>query len=340
MSLKSSSPIKNTIKIARKEFAKTPKYKKRRKSSIPLQLGEFIKNNELNQNKGESTKNSYRIDFSGKKNYLRDIINSSIPEESENSSNINNKDDKNKKDKKENKQTKNGIENNNYYIHYIKNVYENEPHFKKNRILKNEKKLNNEDFKKFEENNENMRLSYKRRHICFNKDFLKSNVNNLNMILEKENLNSKLTNSIINKKKVVKLSSLIHNKKNLEEREKDHIKAYNNSHGKNNKISNKDKKKTKKKEKDKEKDKDKEYDKENNKEKNKFMDEENIIISESTKKDENINKKKKVKQKTSIESEKKEEIENNTSNKTNIKSKFKKFLCCFINNEDSSFDNK
>lgn len=338
MSLKSSSPIKNTIKIARKEFAKTPKYKKRRKSSIPLQLVEFIKNNELNQNKNESTKNSYRIDFSGKKNYLRDIINSSIPEESENSSNINNKDDKNKKDKKENKQTKNGIENNNYYIHYIKNVYENEPHFKKNRILKSEKKLNNEDFKKFEENNENMRLSYKRRHSCFNKNVLKSNTNNLNMILEKENLNSKLNNSIINKKKVVKLSSLIHKKKNLEEREKDHIKVYNNSHGKNNKISNKDKKKTKKKEKDK--DKEKEDGKENNKEKDKFMDEENNIILESTKKDENINKKKKVKQKTSIESDKKEEIENNTSNKTNIKSKFKKFLCCFINNEDSSFDNK
>ena len=80
---------KNIIKRAKKDLDKTPnKNKKRRKSSISLQLKEMIKNNGLNRIiPDSSTKNSYKGD-SAKKNYLRDIINSSIPEVSEKSSNI------------------------------------------------------------------------------------------------------------------------------------------------------------------------------------------------------------------------------------------------------------
>ena len=66
---------KNTIKMARKEFVNipTPRHlRKRRKSSIPLILVEFLKNNDINQIKQESSiKNSFKGEFSSKKIILK-----------------------------------------------------------------------------------------------------------------------------------------------------------------------------------------------------------------------------------------------------------------------------
>ena len=331
--LKESSS-KSTIKIARRELTRSPlkNIYKRRKSQTPLQLMEFIKNNELIQNKQDSTKNSYKCDFSDKKN-MRKMINGSIPEESENSSN-NNKYEKNRTDKKENK---NEVGNNNYYIHCIKNVYENESHFNKGKIFESDKKINNENFLKFVKSNKNIRPSYKRRNSALNKNYLKTNFNNINIILDRKQFNSKEFNSIVNKKINAEIGSIIH-KNHLEGKEIEFVKAnFNTSSNNKNKSKKKDKKKNKKKGKDLENDKEKEKNLENDKI---IKNEENNKIPERTKNNDDINNIKKVKHKNIIENEKKEEIEINTANtKINKKNKFKKFLCCFLNNGDSSFEN-
>lgn len=333
--LKESSS-KSTIKIARRELTKSPlkNINKRRKSQTPLQLMEFIKNNELIQNKQDSTKNSYKCDFSDKKN-MRKMINGSIPEESENSSN-NNKYEKNRTDKKE---IKNEIGNNKYYIHCIKNVYENESHFNKGNIFESDKKINNENFMKFVKSNKNIRPSYKRRNSALNKNYLKTNFNNINIILERKQFNSKAFNSIVNKKINAEIGSIIH-KKHLDGKEIEFVNAnFNTSSNNKNKSKKKDKKKNKKKGKDLENDKEKNLEKERENDKI-IKNEENNKISERTKNNNDINNIKKVKHKNIIENEKKEEIEINTANtKINKKNKFKKFLCCFLNNGDSSFEN-
>jgi len=335
------SPIKNTIRKARRELNSSPlKFRKRRKSSIPLQLVEFI-----NQIKPDSaSKQSYKGEYTNK-NHLRKMINKSIPEESENSSIIENKNN-NKKEKKEKKEKKiknekrekkdknnekserkdkkdkkNEIENNNYYIHYIKNVYENESHLNKDNLFKSANKNNNinETLMNFLESNKNIKPVFKRRNSAMNKELFKSNLVNKHLLLDKIQINSKLPESIINKKKSQDI--ILHKKKDVKEKENAKSHLYNTSGNKNkSKNKNKDKKKYKDKNKTKEKD------------KNKDSNEENNINTE--------NQKKNVKEKEILENEKKTETENNIEN-TKIKkiNKFKKFLCCFINNGDDSIEN-
>ena len=335
------SPLKNTISKARKELNSSPlKLRERRKSSIPLQLVEFI-----NQMKPDSaSKKSYKGDCSNKRNHLRKMINTSIPEESENSSIKENKNKKEKKEKKVKKiksekrekidknekserkgkkDKKNEIENNNYYIHYIKNVYENEPHLNKDNLFKSANKNVNETLINFLESNKNIKPVFKRRNSAMNRDLFKSNLMNKNLFLDKIQINSKLPESIINKKKSGDV--LLHKKKDL--KEKDNTKSHNNNNnGNKNKSKNKNKDKKKYKEKNKTKDKDKDKDK------NKDSNEENNINTE--------NQKKNIKEKEILENEKKTETENNIEH-TKIKkiNKFKKFLCCFINNGDDSIEN-
>lgn len=338
------SPIKNTICKARRELNSSPlKLGKRRKSSIPLQLVEFI-----NQMKPESaSKKSYKGDCSNK-NHLRKMINTSIPEESENSSikenkNNNKKERKEKREKKvksekrerkdksernekserkDKKDKKNEIENNNYYIHYIKNVYENESHLNKDNLFKSANKNDNinETLMNFLESNKNIKPVFKRRNSAMNRELFKSNLmNKNNLFLDKIQINSKLPESIINKKKSGDI--LLHKKKDIKEKEnsKSH---YNNTGGNKNKSKNKNKDKKKYKDKNKTKEKDK----------NKDSNEENNINTE--------NQKKNIKEKEILENEKKTETENIIEN-TKIKkiNKFKKFLCCFINNGDDSIEN-
>jgi hypothetical protein len=98
---------------------------KRRRSSIPLNLKKFISCSNiirLNQEK-LSNKNSLKESYSIKKHYF-DKINTSIPEESESFSNV--------EETKKRKDTK----NHNYYLNYIKNLYENEAHLNKETFIK------------------------------------------------------------------------------------------------------------------------------------------------------------------------------------------------------------
>lgn len=311
------SPRKITIKKARQQLTKSPLKHKRRKSSIPLQLKELITSNKINQIIPESsTKKSYKGGYSFKKNYINDIINTSIPEESENSSN--HKDDKYKKIKKlkqiKQKQTKKNetTENNNYYIHYIKNVYENESHLNKENILKSAKKNINESFLKFLETNKNLGESAKRRNSALNSNFFKSKVHNLNFGLDKDLINNKTPGSIIDKKKNEEMGNLLH-KRNLDDKQKKYINNYFHK----SKHKNKD-----------------------NKHKNKRNEKSPIKIEKKIKNNDICNKKK-LKEKEILENEKKEDTENNTeSTKSKKKNKLRKFLCCILNsNCDSSVDN-
>lgn len=312
------SPNKITIKNTRNEFTNSPlKNRKRRKSSIPLQLRELIKNNCFNQISTEgSTKNSKKGELSGKKRYVKDIINTSIPEESENSSN--NKEDKkaNAKMEQNNKDNKNEIGNKNYYIHYIKNIYEKESHLNKENILKSEKKKANH-YEKFIEGKRHFKPIYKRRNSELNNLNLKSNFHNFNFNMDKEPLRSSIKSStIIDKKKSSEMEELIH-KKNIKEKNK-----------------------SKKKKKEKHKNKNKEN--HNNKEvKNNPIN--NFNCDSPKKSSGSINKQKKVKEKELLENEKKTENENNNENK-NVKNqkmnKLKKLFCCLINKCESSIENE
>ena len=80
------STKKSTIKATRKQFNKIPlNNRKRRKSSIPLQLRQLISNNSLNKIMPKlSCKNNFTGDISTKNEPLKDIINTNIPEVSEN----------------------------------------------------------------------------------------------------------------------------------------------------------------------------------------------------------------------------------------------------------------
>ena len=348
--LASKSPSnKNTIKLARNELIKSPlKYRERRKSYIPQNALAFIRNNDLNQIKPEITKYSCKGESSTKKKYLKEISNTNIPEESEyfnkNSVKKNKKGKKAKKNKKEKKgqkekeEIKNEIENNNYYIHYIKNVYEDENHLNKKNIIKSAGKENNEIKVKFLESNRNVKSLHKRRNSALNKNIFKSNLNNVNLLLDKEQINQKIPFSIINKKKSVEISTLIP-KNNLDEKKKETVKSFlhKNSSGKN-KIRHKNKER--KKSKDKEKEKDKEKDKEKNKGKDKEIENDKVIDLENNNDD---NKKKddcsNQKEKELLDNEIKTEMDtNNKSSKIKKKKKFK-FLCCFFGNGDSSFEN-
>jgi hypothetical protein len=354
--LASKSPSnKNTIKLARNELIKSPlKYRERRKSYIPQNALAFIRNNDLNQIKPEATKYSCKGDHSSKKKYLKETTNTNIPEEeSENFNKFsvkknkkgkkvkkNKKEKKDKKENQENQEIKNEIENNNYYIHYIKNVYEDENHLNKKNIIKSADKENNEIQVKFLESNRNVKPFHKRRNSALNRNIFKSNLNNVNLLLDKEQLNQKLPFSIINKKKSAEISTLIP-KNNLDEKKKEIIKSFlhkNSSNKNKSKHKNKERKKSKDKEKEKEKNKGK--DKEKNKEKEKENENDKVIDLENNdddnkKKDEYSNQK----EKELLENEIKTEMDtNNKSSKIKKKRKLK-FLCCFFGNNDSSFEN-
>ena len=285
--------------------------KKRRKSSIPLQLREMKRKTGLNQKvPNELIRKSVQNNFHSKKKILGDIINTSIPEVSENSS-INNKD---KKD----------IENNNFYIHYIKNVYEKEPHLNKESIVNNKsnikQKINN-TYLKFLESDKNIKPLNWRRNSCFNNNFLKSNFHNnnnlINFILDKEHLNSKKAVSIINKKNSTEIGSMFHKTKlGKKEKLKTTINKSKNKSRHRNKVKSKNKYKSK--------------EKDNNEDINNIYENRHSITSAN-----------KAKQKDLLENEKKTDKEsNNTNLKINKrKSKFRKFLCCFISNGDSSIEN-
>ncbi len=309
-----STPKKNTIKLARKHLKKSPiQYKKRRKSSIPLKFREFISSNSLNKIMPKfSGKHHYTGEISSKDNKKLNIINTNIPEVSENSSNIKEtikiKNDKNSKKK----------ENNNYFIHYIKNVYENESHLNKENIIKSAKKNIHDSFLKFIETNKNNRVPLaKRRNSALNEYFMKSNFHKINLGFDKDQINEKVPRSIIDKKQSAEIGKLLHKKK-LDSKDKKH--------------NNKSKHKHKNKDKDLEKD---------NKTAKKIS---NKIIKTS---DITTHKKKiKDKEKDTLpnddENENKANTEINTeSTKTKKKSKIRKFLCCIINdNCDSSIENK
>ena len=314
--LPDNSPSRKiSIRTTRNNFAELPlKNNRRRKSSISLQLRNLINNNNQNKKLPElSIKNNYKEPSSSKKN-IKEIVNGSIPEESETSSN-NNKEDKIKKKKKLKKKGKVN-ENNNYYIHYIKNVYENESHLNKENLIKSANKNISHSFLKFIESNNNLRNSSKRRNSALNKNLFKSKFHNINLYLDKEQINQNIPASIIDKKKISELESLLHKKK-LDDKQKEIVKIYlNKSKHKNNKHKEEENCITI-------------ADKNINNEKNNINNNDDMNI------------KKNVKEKDILENEKKADTENNTeSTKSKKRSKIKKFLCCIINsNCDSSVDN-
>ena len=332
----SISPKKSRIKLTRNELNQSPTFmKRRRKSSIPLQLKEMLRNNCLNQiTQDPSTKKSYKGEHTTSKYYLNNMINNSIPEVSEISSN-NNKDEKikeekkqkkkkkKKKEKKGKKENKKEIESNNYYIHYIKNIYENEPHLNKENIISSDNKKINDSYLKLIESNKNIKPVNRRRNSAIDKNFLKSNFHNIN--IDKDQINSQKTEKILNKMKSSNILNIFH-KKQLDEKEKIVKSFVNNSKSKSN---HKNKEKSKNKDKDKIKEKDK--------------DDENIInnVNNINEFRNSITKIKKIKQKNSFDNERKTETENNTEKlKINKKCRFKKLFCCFINNGDSSIENE
>jgi phosphoenolpyruvate carboxylase len=139
---------------------------------------------------------------------------------------------------------------------------------------------------------------------------MKSNFHNINLGLDKEQLNRKVPYSIINKKKSAEIGSLLH-KKNLDNKEKEIVKKYFTR----SKHKNKD---------------------------NKHKDKDKIIKNSDI-----ATHKKKIKEKETLAEENENENKVNTENnnietiKTKKQSKIKKFLCCIINdNCDSSIEKK
>ena len=191
---------------------------------------------------------------------------------------------------------------------------------------------------KFLESNRNVKPFHKRRNSALNRNIFKSNLNNVNLLLDKEQLNQKLPFSIINKKKSAEISTLIP-KNNLDEKKKEIIKSFLHKNS-SNKNKSKHKIKDRKKSKDKEKEKNKGKDKEKNKEKEKENENDKVIDLENNdddnkKKDEDSNQK----EKELLENEIKTEMgTNNKSSKIKKKRKLK-FLCCFFGNGDSSIEN-
>ena len=102
------------------------------------------------------SKNSNKGGIPNKKIFLKEMINTSIPEVSERSSNNYKEEKKIKNNKKKDDK---------YYIHYIKNVYEKESHLNRENIIKNAKKNIHESFLKFlQQNKNNLRNSSRRRN--------------------------------------------------------------------------------------------------------------------------------------------------------------------------------
>ena len=150
------------IKLTRNAFDNSPiKSFHKMKSSSPIKFKRFINCNNLEGLYQEkiSNKNSNKECFSIKK-YYWEKINNRIPEESENSyleKGITRKETKTK--------------NNNYYINYIKNIYENEPHLNKETFIKTpSNKITT--INKFEDSSGKL---IKRRFSAFSDQFLRLN---------------------------------------------------------------------------------------------------------------------------------------------------------------------
>ena len=157
-----NSPKKSMIKLTSNVFDNSPiKSFHRMKSSSPIKFKRFISSNNLAglyQDK-ISNKNSIKECFSIKK-YYWDKMNTRIPEESESSylePGIARKETKTK--------------NNNYYINYIKNIYENEHHLNKETFIKTpSNKITT--INKFEDSSGKL---IKRRFSAFSDQFLRLN---------------------------------------------------------------------------------------------------------------------------------------------------------------------
>ncbi len=303
------SPKKITVKIAKNRLSKSPlKEKRRRRSLLPFQSMESINNSSVSKiRKTESfTKNSNKGGIPNHKIFLKEIINTSIPEVSEKSSN---------NDKEEKKGKNNKKKDDKYIIHYIKNVYEKDSHFNKENIIKSAKKNIHDSFLKFLQNTKNnFRNSSRRRNSALNANFFKSNIHNINVILNKNHVNKKKSGSIIDRKKSEEKGNEFH-KKNSGDKEKEIV------------TINLNKNKHK-----------------HNKQKEKENENGKVVVLE----DKNSNKDKTIKSndktvKEILENEKKTETENNTENtktKKKKKNKIKKFLCCLLNsNSDTSIEN-
>ena len=184
------SPKRSMIKLTRKRFSNSPiKSFHRMKSSSPPNFKRLLSCNIIPGFRQEkiSNKNSNKECFSIKKYYL-EKINARILEESE-GSNL------------EKEITRKETKNNNYYINYIKNIYENESHLNKKTFIKTP---NN----KFDNPSGNL---YKRRFSVLSDQFLCLNFHK-KFCAEK----GQQTSSPINKKKSAKLINLIKMKKSNE----------------------------------------------------------------------------------------------------------------------------
>ena len=293
------SPKKSMIRYSSNYLNNSPfKIFNRMKSSTPLNKKRFISSNNLGRYTHEklSRKNSKKDCFTIRKHQF-DKINTRIIEESESS----NFDEENKK---------NETKNNNYYINYINNIYEREPHLNKENFIKtpcNKIKI----YKKLDDINGNL---YKRRFSELSEQYMNLNFHKKFCADKGQHVStpiSKLTSS--------KLNNLIKKKKSSEI-----IISKNHSNNVN-----------------KQKDKEKSKGKNKNKSKSKGISKEKCKNSDKKLKS-NI-KLKKIKENTEI---KDNEIEistktvNTVSNNTKIKNKkLKNLLCCLVNDNDLSTEN-
>lgn len=288
------SPKKSIIGFTRNQLNRSPiKSFHRMKSSSPIKVKKYISSNnlrKLSQKKNKSRKNSNKECFSIKKHYF-EKINTRILEESESS----NLEEENKK-------------NNNYYINYINNMYESEPHLNKETFIRTPKN-GSKKFKKLDDINGKL---YKRRNSAFCEQFMSLN-------FHKKFCSDKghQVSSPINKLKSSNLSKFI--KKESSEIELLRLHS-------NNKNNRKDKGKSKNKSKSKSKG--------SNKDKNKNSDKKiksNFKIKKTT---DNLE----IKDNDIEISTKVDTV--NAENNIKIKNKkLKNLLCCLLNDNDLSTEN-
>jgi hypothetical protein len=259
------------------------------KSSSPLIFRKYTSCNNLAgiyQYK-VSNKNSNRECFSIKKHYL-EKINTRIPEESE-GSNL------------EKEITRKETKNNNYYINYIKNIYESEPHLNKETFIKTP----NNKFKTYNKFDDSNGKLYKRRLssftdqlLClnFHKKFCAEKGQHISSPIHKK-LKSENLNNLIKKKKSNEIDILRKHSSNLS------------------KSKNKSKHKSKGISKDKNKNNDK-------KSKNNIQNKKNKENKEKIKTKDND-----IENSTKVESVNNNKIKNKT---------IKFFLCCLVNDNELS----
>jgi hypothetical protein len=304
------TPKKNFKRSSKRLLTNTHlKYRGRRHSLNPLELKKFVSNDLTNIDPEKKTlrkslKNDLNLSY---KNIYLQEINSRIPEVPESLSNS--------IEEKKNSQLKSKkgiVQNNKYFINVIKNVYENENHLNKNSLIKKKSNYLNSSFTNHLDSNKRFINNSKRRNSAVNKDLMGLNFDK-NIIMEKLNMNRNISSTNVHKLKNSEINNLLH-KKNLNTEEKEIVKTYFKK-GRNS-IPKKGKDKSKKR----------------SKSKNSGK--------KSKKSNENINNNKKVKE---VDKVKDNDIENSTKAETatnSTKKKFKKFLCCLINNDNSSTENE